>query len=89
MHDVEFRSSHQVLGACTMRRGTWGRILGLCVVVVGTGLVYRAFVDRWEGDARAPLIAAGMAGIAYFVLTLLIGSWIERREDSKRREPRN
>jgi hypothetical protein len=89
MSDVEFRPIHQVLEVCTMTRGTWGRILGLCVVVVGTGLVYRAFIDRWEGDVRAPLIAAGMAGIAYFVLILLIGSWIERRENLKRREPRN
>ena len=72
-----------------MTRGMWGRFLGLCLVVVGTGLVYRAFVDRWEGDARAPLIAAGMAGITYFVLILLIGSWIERRENLKRRDPRN
>ena len=73
-----------------MTRGTWGRILGLCPrVVVGTGLVYRAFVDRWEGDAKAPLIAAGMAGIAFFVSTLFIGSWVERRENLNRREPQN
>ncbi len=68
-----------------MTRRKWGRDPGLFVlgafVVVGTGTVYRAFTDRWEGDVRAPLIAAGMAGIAYLVSTLLALSWVERRED--------
>ena len=89
----EFGQSHEWSGACTMTRRTRGRVLSLSVigafVVVGTGLVYRAFVDRWEGDLRAPLIAAAMAGIAYFVLTLFTLSWVERREDSNRREPQN
>jgi hypothetical protein len=76
-----------------MTRSKRGRILGLSVlcalVVVWTGLAYRAFVDRWEGDVRAPLIAAAMAGIAFFVLTLFTLSWAERREHSKTREPQN
>jgi len=55
-------------------------------IVVGTGLVYRAFIDRWEGDVRAPLVAAAMAGITYFVLTLFTLSWVERRPDSNKRE---
>jgi len=58
-------------------------------VVVGTGLAYRAFIDRWEGDVRAPLIAAAMAGVAFFVLTLFTLSWVERREESSKREPQN
>jgi len=58
-------------------------------IVVGTGLVYRAFIDRWEGDVRAPLVAAAMAGITYFVLTLLTLSWVERRQDSNKREPQD
>jgi len=58
-------------------------------IVVGTGLVYRAFIDRWEGDVRAPLVAAAMAGITYFVLTLFALSWVERRQDSNRREPQD
>jgi hypothetical protein len=76
-----------------MMRRTRGRILGLCVlgaiVVVGTGFAYRAIVDRWEGDVRAPLIAAAMAGVAFFVLTLFTLSWAERREHSNAREPKN
>jgi hypothetical protein len=76
-----------------MTRRKWGRDLGLSVlgafVVVGTGTVYRAFIDRWEGDLRAPLIAAAMSGIAFFVLTLFTLSWLERREDANRREPQN
>jgi len=58
-------------------------------IVVGTGLVYRAFIDRWEGDVRAPLVAAAMAGITYFVLTLFTLSWVERRQDSNKREPQD
>jgi hypothetical protein len=50
-----------------MTQSTRGRVLGLSVlgafIVVGTGLVYRAFIDRGEGEARAPLIAAAMAGV--------------------------
>jgi hypothetical protein len=73
-----------------MMRRTRGRVLRLSVlgafVVVGTGLVYRAFVDRWEGDVRAPLIAAAMAGVSFFVVTLITLSWVERREHSNRRE---
>jgi hypothetical protein len=76
-----------------MTRSKRGRNLGLSVlgafVVVGTGLVYRAFVDRWEGDVRAPLIAAAMAGIAFFVLTVFTLSWAERREHLKTREPQS
>jgi hypothetical protein len=56
---------------------------------LGTGVVYRAFIDRWEGDPRAPLIAASMAGIAFFVLSLFTLSWAERREGSRRRESPN
>jgi len=93
MGDAGFRPNHEGSGACTMTRRTRGRVLGLSVVgafvVVGTGLVYRAFVDRWEGDVRAPLIAAAMAGIAFFVSTVFTLSWVERREDSNRREPLN
>jgi len=58
-------------------------------VVVGTGMAYRAFVDRWKGDVRAPLIAATFAGIAFFVSTVLTLSWAERREDLKKRKPPN
>jgi len=76
-----------------MAQRTRGRVLGLSVIgafiVVGTGLVYRAFIDRWEGDVRAPLVAAAMAGITYFVLTLFALSWVERRQDSNRREPQD
>jgi hypothetical protein len=76
-----------------MAQRTRGRALGLTVIgafiVVGTGLVYRAFIDRWEGDVRAPLVAAGMAGITYFVLTLVTLSWVERRQDLNRREPQD
>ena len=76
-----------------MMRITRGRVLGLSVlgafVVVGTGLVYRAFVDRWEGDVRAPLIAAAMAGVAFFVVTLITLSWVERRENSNTPENQN
>ena len=68
---AKFARSHQVWEDCTMTRGTWGRILGLCTGCRWDRLVYRAFVDRWEGDVKAPLIAAGMAGITYFVLILL------------------
>ena len=71
----------------------WRRDLGLSVlgafVIVGTGLVYRAFVDRWEGDVRAPLIAAAMAGIAFFVLTVITLSWVERRQNAKKATIRN
>jgi hypothetical protein len=76
-----------------MMRRTRGRVLGLYVlgafVVVGTGVAYRVFVDRWEGDVRAPLIAAAMAGVAFFVLTLFTLSWADRREHSNTREPKN
>ena len=58
-------------------------------VVVGTGMAYRTFVDRWKGDLRASLIAATFAGIAFFVSTVLTLSWAERREDLKRRKPPN
>ena len=75
---------------------TWrtpGRVLGAsavgALVAVGTGLVYRAFIDRWEGDVRAPLIAAAMAGIAFFVFTLVTLSWVERREGLNTRGPEN
>ena len=75
----------------TLRK--WRRDLGLSVlgafVVVATGKVYRAFIDRWEGDLRAPLIAAAMSGIAFFVSALLALSWAERREDLKRRKPQD
>jgi hypothetical protein len=76
-----------------MTRSKRGRNLGLSVlgafVVVGTGLAYRALVDRWEGDVRAPLIAAAMAGIAFFVVTVFTLSWAERRELSNARDPEN
>ena len=76
-----------------MTRRKWRRYLGLSVlgafVVVGTGTLYRAFIDRWEGDLRAPLIAAAMAGIAFFVSTLLTLSWVERREDAKKPKPQD
>ncbi len=76
-----------------MAQTTRGRVLGRSVIgafiVVATGLVYRAFIDRWEGDVRAPLIAAGMAGITYFVLTLFSLSWVERRQASNSREPQD
>jgi hypothetical protein len=93
MGDAGFRSNRERSGNCTMTRRTRRRVLGSSVigalVAVGTGLVYRAFVDRWEGDVRAPLIAALMAGIAFFVLTLITLSWVERRENANRREPQN
>jgi hypothetical protein len=93
MGDAGFRSNRERSGNCTMTRRTRRRVLGSSVigalVAVGTGLVYRSIVDRWEGDVRAPLIAAAMAGIAFFVLTLITLSWVERREDSARREPQN
>jgi hypothetical protein len=93
MGDDGFWPNRKGSGAGKMTRTTRGRVLGLSVlgafVVVGTGLVYRAFVDRWEGDVRAPLIAAAMAGIAFFVLTLITLSWVERREDSHRPEPQS
>ncbi len=73
-----------------MTRRKQGIVAGASVlgafVVVGTGLVYRAFIDRWEGEVRAPLIAAAMAGIAFFVSTLLVLSWEERREASNKQE---
>jgi hypothetical protein len=72
----------------TRRRVLGSSVIG-ALVALGTGLVYRAFVDRWEGDVRAPLIAAATAGIAFFVLTLITLSWVERREDSDRRVPKN
>jgi hypothetical protein len=72
-----------------MTQWTRGRVLGVSVlgafIVVATGLVYRAFIDRWEGDVRAPLIAAAMAGVTYFVCSLLTLSWVERRQASNTR----
>ena len=74
-----------------MAQRTRGRVLSLsvigAVIVVGTGLVYRASVDRWESDVRASLVAAAMAGITYFVLTLFSSSGVERRQNSNKREP--
>ena len=64
-----------------------GQVVVAACVAVGTGLVYHAFVDRWEGDARAPIVAAGMAGIAFFFLTVLTLSLVERRQNAKKREP--
>ena len=63
-----------------------GQVVVAACVAVGTGLVYHAFVDRWEGDARAPIVAAGMAGIAFFFLTVLTLSLVERT--TKRKETR-
>jgi hypothetical protein len=84
---------HEWSGASMMTRREKVRIVSLLVlgafVVVGTGMTYRAFVDRWKGDPRAPLIAATFAGIAFFVSTVLTLSWAERREDLKRRKPPN
>ena len=75
-----------------MTRRKWRRYLGLSVlgafVVVGTGTLYRAFIDRWEGDLRAPLIAAAMAGIAFFVLTLLTLSWVDAEKTQRNPSPK-
>ena len=59
-------------------------------VVIGTGVTYRALVDRWKGDPRGTLIGRRVrAGIAFFVSTVLTLSWAKRREDLKRRKPPN
>jgi hypothetical protein len=91
--DTGFRPDREGMGDRTMTRRAWGRVLGVsavaALVAAGTGLVYHAFIDRWEGDVRAPLVAAAMAGIAFFVFTLVTLSWVERREVSNRREPQN
>ncbi len=80
-------------GASIMTRREKVRNVSLLVlgafVVVGTGITYRAVVDRWKGDPRGTLIAAAFAGIAFFVSTVLTLSWAERREDLKRRKPPN
>jgi hypothetical protein len=80
-------------GASRMTRRVKIRNMVLLVlgtfVVVGTGITYRAVVDRWKGDPRGTLIAAAFAGIAFFVSTVLTLSWVERREDLKRRKPPN
>ena len=80
-------------GASMMTRREKVRNVSLLVlgafVVVGTGITYRAVVHRWTGDPRGTLIAAGFAGIAFFVSTVLTLSWAERREELKRRKPPN
>ena len=70
---------HERSGASMMTRREKVRnvsllVLGVCVVV-GTGMAYRAVVERWKGDLRGTLIAAAFAGIAFFVSTVLTLSW--------------
>jgi hypothetical protein len=64
-------------------RTEWARLIWTLVfgaIVAGaTGLAYRAFFDRWEGDARAPLVAATVAGIVFVVITLVTLAWVDRR----------
>jgi O-antigen/teichoic acid export membrane protein len=84
---------HEWSGASMMTRREKVRNAGLLVlgtfIVVGTGITYRALVDRWKGDPRGTLIAAAFAGIAFFVSTVLTLSWAERREELKRRKSPN
>jgi hypothetical protein len=91
MTDERFRPNRVGSGAFVMKRRMTARDLGQIVlgtfIVVGTGFVYRAFFDRWEGDARGPLVAAGMAGVTYFILILFTLSWVERRDNSNRQKP--
>ena len=74
---------------------TWNRpVRTVCLFLVavavaaGVGTAYRAFIAGWEGDVRAPLISAAMAGIAIFVVSMLTLNWLERREDLARKRPR-
>lgn len=66
------------------------RIVGLFVVgsllVVGTGMAYRAIIAPWRGDVREPLIAAFFVGVVYFVSCMVGLRWTERREQLARRE---
>jgi O-antigen/teichoic acid export membrane protein len=84
---------HEWSGASIMTRREKVRNVILLVVgafiVVGTGLTYRAVVDRWKGDPRGTVIAAAFSGIAFFVSTVLTLSWAERREELKRQKPSN
>jgi hypothetical protein len=61
-------------------------VLG-ALVVTGTGMAYRAFVDNWKGDVREPLIAATIAGISFVVFTLSTLTWADRRNDLGQRKP--
>ncbi len=53
-----------------------GIVLGL-LIVWGAGSAYRAYLDRWQGDLRAPLIAGSIAGIVF----IIAGGLIIRRAD--------
>jgi hypothetical protein len=73
-----------------MARKRSGRVIALffigAVLVIGSGLAYRAIVAPWRGDVREPLIVAAFVGVVYFI-TLLIGlRWFERREELARRD---
>jgi hypothetical protein len=56
-------------------------------VVTGTGVAYRAFVDKWKGDVREPLIVAAIAGISFVVFTLSTLTWADRRSNLSQRKP--
>jgi hypothetical protein len=62
----------------------------LCLLLVGVivavraGTAYRAFIARWEGDVRATLLSATLAGITFFVVGNLTLHWLERREELAR-----
>ena len=37
------------------------------LLVWGTSEAYRAYVNHWQGDLRAPLILGSLAGIAFII----------------------
>ncbi len=53
-------------------------VLGACLVVA-TALAYRAVIERREGDPRGTLIAAATVGVSFFVSTVCLLAWDDRR----------
>jgi hypothetical protein len=66
-----------------MRRGRRALLLGLIVLsaiaVIATAAAYRTIVERWQGDPRGTLIAAATVGVSFFVSTVLLLAWDDRR----------
>jgi hypothetical protein len=68
----------------TMARQQKVRIVSLfiigAIVMVGTGMAYRALMAPWRGDVREPLVAAFFVGVTYFICCNVGLRWAERRE---------
>jgi hypothetical protein len=66
-----------------MTRGRKVLLMGLVILgasaVIATAVAYRAIIERWQGDPRGTLIAAATVGASFFVSTVLLLAWDDRR----------